>query len=80
MNVDSQVHFPPDCKIVGAVNVPVSDDGIKITKYYVVGVHKELRCYGSVTLLRKSTGDDGAPRFETEVTVTQGLPSEMFYG
>lgn len=73
------IPFPKGCNVVGAVDTP-SVDGTKTTKFYITGVHRELSPWGQITFLHKGLGNDGIPKFETEVTVVQGLPPEVFFG
>jgi hypothetical protein len=72
------IPFPEGCKVVGAVDA--SSGGTRTTKFYIAGVHQELHPWGQIAFLRKEVGNDGVPKFETEVTVVQGFPSEMFHG
>ncbi len=70
----SRINFPTDCKVVG--NVLVSKNGeIEVRRVYVEGVHKELHFLGPIICEQRKGGG-----FQTEVTITTGLPSEVFLG
>lgn len=67
------VRFPPGCEVVGVVHVS-SEDGIDVDRCYVREVHPELHFYGPLKYQEVSSG------IETVVTITQGLPPEVFLG
>lgn len=74
-NIRSHGHFPSGCKIVGDVLVS-NEDGIEIRKIYIEGIkeREDLHPLGEVAY--QQVGD----AFETVLTVTQGLPPEIYLG
>jgi len=70
--MESQVHFPPYCEVVGQVPI-FETECTREDFFYFKGRHPELRSWGPVKFVDGDTGP------ETRVRVLQG-PSEYFLG
>lgn len=74
---NNQVRFPSGCDVVGQESIYSDPNGVEVRKYYVDGVHNELHFLGPIRFQHKPSDEE---KWETVVTITSGLPPEVFLG